>query len=498
MKTGVRLLLLACWFLVSPLFSAEEKFDFGRLQRRAQQLAAQPYAPPDRNRVPEWLRTLSYDNYRIIEFDAAHSLWRKEKLPFQVQFFHPGQLFNRVVNISEVRDGRAEPVAFRQDFFNYHQLKVGELPETLGFAGFRLLYSLNRPNDELGAFLGASYFRMLCQKAFYGISARGLAIDTAEPTGEEFPDFTDFWIERPDAKAKTIAVDALLDGPSVTGAYRFVIVPGADTVMQVHAVLYLRKAVKVLGAAPLTSMFWRAESSNLPIGDDFRPEIHDSDGLLMHTGSDEWIWRPLINPKGVSVVAFADENPRGFGLIQRDREFDHYRDLEAHYHLRPSTWVEPTGKWGRGSVRLVELPTKNEFADNIVAFWTPEKLPAIGEPLELDYRLHWHLDDRIHPPAGYATATYHQRTYEHERFLVDFAGAELDKLGADANVEPVVTVGPTGELTHTSIQKNVYNGTWRVTFVVKAGGSGKPVDLNCHLRRGSDVLTEKWIYLWQP
>jgi glucans biosynthesis protein len=497
---GTRLLAFAAiggLFLGGLLRAAETKFDFETVRARARTLAAQPYVPPTKDRVPEWLRTLSYDDYRIIEFDAAHSLWRKEKLPFQMQFFHPGQLFNRVVAISEIRGGRAEPVAFRKDFFNYHQLKVGDLPDTLGFAGFKLLYPLNRPNDELGAFLGASYFRMLCAKAFYGLSARGLALDTAEPTPEEFPDFTEFWIERPDTKAKTIAVYALLDSPSVAGAYRFAIAPGADTVMQVRTALFRRKDVKVFGVAPLTSMFWRAESSNLPIGDDFRPEIHDSDGLLMHTGAGEWIWRPLVNPKGVSVVAFGDENPRAFGLLQRDREFDHYRDLEAHYHLRPSAWVEPVGPWGRGTVRLVELPTKSEYADNIVAFWTPEKLPPLGEPIELEYRLHWGLE-QFQPPAGFATATYHQRTYEHERFLVDFAGPELAKLGGDAKLEPVVTVGATGQLTHTSIQKNIYNGSWRVTFVVKADGTGKPVDLACHLRRGADVLTEKWTYLWQP
>jgi glucans biosynthesis protein len=261
--------------------------------------------------------------------------------------------------------------------------------------------------------------------------------------------------------------------------------------------LYQRKAVKVFGAAPLTSMFWRAESSNLPVGDDFRPEIHDSDGLLMHTGAGEWIWRPLVNPKSASVVAFADENPRAFGLLQRDRDFDHYRDLEARYQLRPSAWVEPTGRWGRGSVRLVELPTTSEYNDNIVAFWTPEKLPPLGEPIELEYRLHWGLD-QFEPPAGRAVATYHQRTYEHERFLVDFDGAWLNRQAKEPTIHPEVTVGAHGTLTHTSIQKNPFNGSWRVTFVVKADGSGQPVDLNCQLRRGREILTEKWSYLWQP
>jgi glucans biosynthesis protein len=267
--------------------------------------------------------------------------------------------------------------------------------------------------------------------------------------------------------------------------------------MHVRATLYARKNVKVFGAAPLTSMFWRGENSNAARGDDFRPEIHDSDGLLMSTGAGEWLWRPLTNPAGVSVAAFADENPRGFGLLQRDRAFDHYQDLEAHYHLRPSAWVEPVGRWGRGSVRLVELPTPSEYNDNIVAFWTPDKLPAPGEPIELEYRLHWCLD-QIKPPAGQAIATHHQRTYEVERFLVDFDGTFLNRLASDPSIEPVVEVGAGGTLTHTSLQKNPYNGSWRVTFVVKPDGSGKAVELRCFLRKAPQVLTETWTYLWRP
>jgi glucans biosynthesis protein len=477
--------------------ASDAPFSFETVQQRARLIAERPYVAPSRDAVPEWLRTLSYDDYRVIEFDAARSLWRPEKLPFQVQFFHPGQLFNQPVKITQVRNGVTEPIAFRRDYFNYHQLKVGELPDTLGFAGFRLIYPLNRPNDELGAFLGASYFRFLCQKASYGLSARGLALDTAEPTPEEFPLFTEFWIERPAANAKLITVYALMDSPSLSGAYRFQIMPGADTIMTVRASVYRRKNVKVFGIAPLTSMFWRAESSNLPMGDDFRPEVHDSDGLLMNTGTGEWIWRPLVNPKGVSVAAFSDDNPRGFGLLQRDREFDHYRDLEARYQLRPSTWVEPIGNWGKGTVRLVELPTKSEYNDNIVAFWTPAELAPVGEPVEVEYRLHWHLN-RFKPPAGFATATYHQKTYEHERFLVDFDGPELNKLTSDAGMKPIVEVGAGGTLTHTSLQKNPFNGSWRVTFVVKPESGGKPIELRCYLRRGTSALTETWSYLWQP
>jgi len=491
---------MAAWLvLMLPLRAADDFFDFEMLRHRAKLLAAQPYEPPP-SRVPEWLRQLSYDQHRLIEFDAGRSLWRREGLPFQAQFFHPGFLHENVVALNELRGKHAEPISFQRDFFNYHELKVGALPATMGFAGFRLLYPLNRPNDELGAFLGASYFRFLCERAAYGLSARGLALNTAERGGEEFPRFTEFWLERPAPGAKSATLFALLESESVAGAYRFVIAPGADTVMHVKVALYARRNASVFGLAPLTSMFWRGENSG-PRADDFRPEVHDSDGLLLNTGAGEWLWRPAVNPAAPRVTIFTDENPRGFGLLQRDRNFENYQDLEARYQLRPSAWVEPIGNWGRGAVRFVELPTANEFNDNLVAFWTPEKLPSPGEAIEFEYRLHWFLD-QIRPPAGFAVATRHGRGIANEtdleRFAVDFDGAYLNKHSADPTVEQVLTVGPGAKLAHSSLQKNPFTGTWRVAFALRPDGTGRPLDLRCFLRKPPHVLTETWSYLWQP
>jgi glucans biosynthesis protein len=482
--------------------AADQRFDFDTLRQRARALALKPHVAPPRD-APEWLQKLSYDQHRIIEFDQTRSLWRNEKLPFQVQFFHPGWFFNQSVRISEVRDGRVEAVPFRRDYFRYHQLKVGDVPPGLGFAGFKLLYPVNgpgRPGDELGAFLGASYFRLLCKGAVYGLSARGLALNTGEAGPEEFPVFTEFWLERPTSAAKELILYALLDSDRVAGAYRFAIAPGADTIVHVKAVLYTRKNAKVFGVAPLTSMFWRGENTN-GRSDDFRPEVHDSDGLLIHNGAGEWIWRPLQNPGAVRTAAFADENVRGFGLLQRDRNFGDYQDLEATYHARPSAWIEPLGEWGRGSVRLVELPTRDEFSDNIVAFWAPEKLPAPGEPIELEYRLHWFMD-QIGPPGGFVHATRQGRSSAQEpelhRFIVDFDGPRLRSLAGDSRLQPVLTAGDGAKIVHSSLQKIPANGMWRVTFAIKPDGSGRPVELRCFLRQESDTLTETWSYLWQP
>ncbi len=503
MRRKVRVLTSAVTLLVAGAWrsdAADEKFDFDRLRARAQTLAAKPHEPP-KGEVPAWLRQLDYDQLRLIEFGGQHSLWLDEKLPFQVQYLHPGFILDKTVHLHEVRDGRAKPIPFRREYFNYRSVKPGAVPESLGFAGFRLMFPLEGPaarHSEIGSFAGASYFRFLSRGAAYGLSARGLALNTWEPVGEEFPVFTEFWFERGGADAKSLNFYALLESESVTGAYRFTVMPGESTLVQVKATIFCRKNAKVFGVAPLTSMFWHGENSN--VTRDFRPEVHDSDGLLMHAGHGEWIWRPLVNSSGLRVTAFADENPRAFGLLQRDRDFENYQDLEASYHARPSLLVEPIGKWGRGTVRLIENPTTTEFDDNVVAFWVPEKLPPPGQPIDLEYRLTWGL--KIEPPGGYVRATRHGKSARYEpgfeRFVVDFDGAALRALARDAKLEHIVTVGEGGKLNHAALQKNAINGTWRVAFTVKPDGTGRPVELRCHLRMGRDGLSETWSYLWQP
>jgi len=479
--------------------ASEEIFDFEVLRYEAKMLAAKPYAP-EPSTVPQKLLKLDYDQYRDIRFRPQESLWRRERLPFELQFFHPGFTFDRTVQINAVHGRRVEPVEFSSSMFDYGMNKVPSVPPTMGFAGLKVLYPLNKPGDELGVFQGASYFRFLCQRAFYGLSARGLAVNTGEPGGEEFPVFREFWVERPSPEAKGLVVYALLDGPTAAGAFRFAITPGPDTVMLVHEVIYCRRNPAVLGIAPLTSMFWHGKNSNGNYND-FRPEVHDSDGLMVNNGAGEWLWRPLSNPASARVASFADENPRGFGLIQRERRFEDYEDLEASYHLRPSAWVEPVGLWGRGAVRLIELHAPDETYDNIAAFWVPEALPAPGEPIDLSYRLHWFLD-QIRPPAGFVVATRHGRSATQEkdleRFVVDFDGAYLSKQGPDPLIEPVVWAGEGAALVNSTVQKNPYNGTWRVAFALKPDGTGRPVELRCYLRKKPHGLTETWSYLWQP
>jgi periplasmic glucans biosynthesis protein len=484
---------------LAPVLAAGQKFNFDSVRLRAQILAARPYHGQP-SPVPDWLRHLDYDQFRDIRFSPVKSWWNREALPFKLQFFHPGFTFDRTVQIYEVADDGPKLIPFSADYFDYGHNQVGPLPPTMGYAGFRIHYPLNEPGDELGVFLGASYFRFLCRNAVYGMSARGLAIDTAQPGGEEFPNFEDFWVERPEPTSTRLTVYALLDGPTAVGAYSFDIAPGGDTVTTVHAVIFCRKNPAVLGLAPLTSMFWHGKNTDFET-DDVRPEVHDSDGLQLKTGAGEWIWHPLNNPAATRVMSFFDENPRGFGLFQRERRFDDYEDLEAIYHRRPSTWVEPVGQWGRGSVRLVELHAPNEASDNIVAFWVPEELPLAGSPIELTYRLHWFID-QIHPPAGFVTATRqgHSQTFQPELhlFVIDFAGGGLEKEKADSGIEAKVKVGAGAALVHLTVQKNLFDETWRAVLALRPDGSGRPVELSCFLHRASHVLTETWGYLWSP
>lgn len=508
MKSHLSVALLSLSLLASLSgYAADVPFDFEVLQFRAKTLAAKPYeARP--SRVPKQLTDLTYDQYRFIRFEPGHAWWKRERLPFQLMFFHPGFIYSKTVQVSEVNRGEVSPIPFSSKLFEYgNGLDVGELPGDIGFTGFRAHYPLNSPTfyDELIVFQGASYFRALGQGMRYGLSARGLALNTGETGGEEFPIFEEFYMQRPGADAKELVVYALMDSPSVAGAYRFTIKPGASTVVNVRAAVYQRPGteIKSFGIAPLTSMFWYGENSGENHGD-LRPEVHDSDGLLLERGTGEWLWRPLDNPKSVQIVAFTDENPKGFGLIQRDRRFEDYEDLEAAYHLRPSTWVEPVGSWGKGAVRLVEIPTPDETNDNMVAFWVPERLPPPGTPIEFQYNLHWFMEGNggRRPPAGFTAASRLGRSKTHEadlqRFWVDFDGAYLRGLPPVPAVEAVVTVGAGAKLVNQNLQKNPFNNTWRVAISLKPDGSGKPVELRCFLKREPHILTETWSYLWTP
>jgi periplasmic glucans biosynthesis protein len=491
----------------TPAAAKAPAFDFANVRQLAKERAAHEYRPmPDT--LPASLANLSYDQYRDIRFRPESALWRGQAL-FEVQFFHRGYQVRQRVNIFEVGPAGANPIEYNPRLFAFgHLLQPPKAPANLGYAGFRVHYPLQTPayKDELIAFLGASYFRVLGRNQHYGASIRGLAIDTAAPSGEEFPVFTDFWLVRPQSAERTLTIYALLDSRSVAGAYQFDIRPGAVTQVEVHSVLYPRRTIAKLGIAPLTSMFWFGEEDGGRRFDDYRPQVHDSDGFMTETGHGQWIWRPLANPRELRVNRFIDENPRGFGLIQRERNFIHYQDEEAEYQARPSYWVQPLGGWGKGGVELVEIPSDEEIHDNIVAYWVPEQAVTAGKPLSFAYLVSAFAYEPNWPPGGRAVATRMGSptmgdTRGHygpgaQRILVDFAGGQLDGLEGAQPVKAEISAD-NGHIESLTVQRIAETGAWRVAFVITPRPK-KPVDLHCYLTLYGEVLTETWVYQWTP
>jgi glucans biosynthesis protein len=483
-----------------------QPFGFADVQKLAQERAAHDYRPMSED-LPAALANLSYDQYRDIRFRPESALWHGESL-FEVQFFHRAYRTKQRVNIFEVSAAGASPVAYNPQFFTFGRLlKPPKAGANLGFAGLRVHYPLHSPavKDELIVFLGASYFRVLGRNQHYGASVRGLAIDTAAPSGEEFPTYTDFWLVRPQPSDRVLTIYALLDGKSVAGAYQFQIRPAAITQVEVHCDLYPRHGIGKLGVAPLTSMFLYGEDGTSRRFDDYRPQVHDSDGFMTQTGHGEWIWRPLANPRELRVNRFMDENPRGFGLIQRERDFAHYQDVESQFQSRPSYWVEPLGNWGKGGVELVEIPSDEEIHDNMVAYWVPAQAVVAGKPLSFSYLVSAFAQAPHWPPGGRVVATRNGNPGMGDnkgrfaagarRMVVEFAGGDLDGLDGAQPVKADVNA-ENGQIEALTVQR-LATGVWRVAFVVTPKMK-KPVDLHCYLTLYGEALTESWVYQWTP
>ena len=492
--------------LLLSLSSVARAFNFEELASRAQSLAAEPYKQPE-SPLPKELLELSYDQYRDIRFKPDKSIWRNRDLPFELQLFHTGLYFKHPVRINLITASGVQPYPFKPELFDYGRLNPQLDPSKyrdIGYAGLRIHTHLNNPEykDEVLVFQGASYFRALGKGQRYGLSARGLAVDTAMLSGEEFPNFTEFWVAWPRAKDQHLVIYALLDSKSVTGAYRFELRPGVTTEMEVKSRVFLRQGVAKLGIAPLTSMYLFGENQRAAT-EDYRPEVHDSDGLMVLTGNGEWIWRPLTNPKRLIVTSFATTNPKGFGLMQRDRTWDRYEDLEARYELRPSAWVAPKGDWGPGRVELVMIPTPDETNDNIVAFWVPDNLPAPGRGLDMDYRLSWQMTEETRPPTGWATQSRRGHGWVREaddsiRMMVDFDGPALRALKPDAKVFGGIWLGDNGELLERQVFHNEVTGAWRLSFRFRRQDPEKPVEMRAFLKNDNSVLSETWSYLLPP
>jgi periplasmic glucans biosynthesis protein len=476
---------------------AQEPFTFGSVETMAAKLAAEPYKEPAS--VQGDMRQLSYDHYRALRAKPDTALWRDGKSAFHVEFFPAGFIYEKPVEISVVEGDKATPVVISPDQFDFSDTGLKELPKQVALAGFRVTYPINKPDkfDEIIAFLGASYFRAIGRGQVYGASARGLAIDTAVGQPEQFPTFRAFWLVKPADGAGDLTVWALLDSPDATGAFSFVIHPGGRTTVDTHAVMYMRNDVQLLGIAPLTSMYFAGKAS--PPRDDYRPEIHDSDGLYMSTGAGERIWRPLSNPGALAISSFTDSNPKGFGLLQRERDFAQYQDSAANLQARPGLWIEPKDTWGDGEVRLVEIPSQSETNDNIVAFWVSRWPARKGERKEYNYLLSALDDEAALSPLGRVIATRAgavPNAPKQRRIAVEFTGGELDGLAPEQPVDAAVSL-TSGKVMRTYVEPLPSRHSWRLFIEFEPDGK-KPADMRASLGLRGQTLTETWSFVWKP
>ncbi|MFM2484934.1 glucan biosynthesis protein G [Celerinatantimonas yamalensis] len=503
--------------LLSSLAQPSYAFNLNDVDAQAKALAMHPYQQPQSN-LSATFKQLQFAQYQQIHFKIDHAYWQDQDLPFKLAFYHQGMQFDTPVKINEITADGVQPIRYHADDFSFGNIRHDtKAVKNLGFAGFKILYHLDPQHnwdDEVASFLGASYFRVIGPHQVYGLSARGLAINTGEAQPEEFPRFNTYWIEKPKKGDTSLKLYALLNSPSASGAYQFTITPNAngDARVDVKSRIYLRKPVKRLGIAPLTSMY--LYGANQPwASHSFRPALHDSNGLAIHTGTGEWIWRPLENPlkdpQYISFSSFAMTNPKGFGLLQRGRNFSQYEDLKDRYDRRPSGWIVPDGDWGKGRVALVELATDNETNDNIVAFWEPDKLPKRGQALRFDY----HIDFSTHEQRlrsktlGYVKQTMRTpgQTYQDNlirkadgtiEYLIDFAGGELSQLPkGDSGIKSQISVDNNATLISHQLQYNPVTGGRRLALRIKVNNPKKPVEMRANLTKDGHPITETWSYL---
>lgn len=473
-------------------------FDSYSVRQMARERARASYKPPE-NKLPAQLDKLSYDDYRNIRFNAERAIWRGEKLNFEMQLLHRGFLFREKVDLFVVSEGKARAIPYSPELYRFEHGVAAPNPEdtSLGFSGFRLHAPMNRPDyfDEVAAFQGASYFRAVAKGQVYGSSARGLSIKTGDPAGEEFPSFIAYWIEKPPPGGDSVVVHALLDSPSAAGAFRFTIRPGEATGMAVEMTLYPRVDIEKAGIGTLTSMFFFGPNDRDGV-DDFRPMVCDADALSIDNGRGERLWRPLQNPRNLEFSIFSDANTRGFGLMQRQRSFFDYQDLEARYEKRPSVWVEPIGDWGQGAVHLIEIPTREEIHDNIVAFWRPAEPLRKGGEYSYTYRLHWAWDQPDTVKLARFGMTRTGSAGQGRIFVMDVVGDGLRDAGAEKLRADVSTSA--GSVRDVVLQPNPEINGARLSFVLDPPEGEAAAELRAQLMRDNQPVSEVWIYRWKP
>jgi periplasmic glucans biosynthesis protein len=490
----------------SPVFSYQD------VVNRAEQLSKQPFTAQVQE-LSEGLQKLDYDLFFRIRFLTEHTVW--QGLPYRLGFAHPGSYLKRRVTIHAIEPDRIRDIPFSPAYFHYDRPVIFSGHED--FAGFKVFAPSLRPGlqDEFLSFLGASYFRAVSRGLHWGLSARGIAVNTGVSAPEDFPDFREFWVRQPQATDTNLQFYALLDGPSLTGGYEFNVRCGDVTTMDIRATLFMRKKPEVLALAPMTSMFYFGENTvNKPtlkpdyqgksrtqfsmsgtqfMRREFRPQVHDSDGLLMTTTSGEKLWAPLDNPKSVVLRRFSDVT--SYAFLQRDRDVSHYLDREAEYHKRPSLQIIPQSGFDSGYVRLLQIPSTDEYTDNMVAAYEVQNPPEPGGKLEVAYRLLWSGQEPDVDQYRVLSTTVRPSPQSNEtRFSVEFGKPEKQETIPVAELRPHVVVNQNGQVK--DVQFTPTNRGWLVSFTIfNPNPNPTAMDVSCVILRRDNFCSEKWLYL---
>lgn len=497
--------MLLCGIAGAAVLDARA-FDFDDVSSRAQTLAQQSYNAPSHT-LPSALSSLDYAHYKDIHFKNEYALWHGQHLPFEIGFYPEGMVYDTPVEVNEIVDDQVHALNYDPSQFDYgHNTFKSDDIKSLGYAGFEVRYgSGEEPKHAVMAFLGASYFKAMGDNQHFGVTGRSVTIDTGLSSGEQMPHFTHYWVVKPSAGDRYLIIYALLDSPSVTGAYRFVLRPGEDAIVDVQSRLFLRDSVSKLGIAPLASMFYYGSAQ--PFNrDNFRPAMHTSGGLLVRDDKDSWTWQPLLNPRRLSINDYDMQRLTGFGLMQRDHEFSHYQDIDERYDQRPSVWIEPTQNWGAGKVQLIQIPSPDETNDNVVAFWQPQTLPSKGQSYDFNYRMTFTANE---PRLYSADLAWVDSTYRSEgevkqgdtsrksdgtvAYIVDFRGDHLKSLGSQAVVTADVMPSDNVDVVSSTIARQPVIGGYRLTLKLRVKDASKSQDVRAFIKDGTGHrLSETW------
>ena len=469
-------------------------FDPGMVTEAARNLSKRPFRPLSAD-IPGAFRDLSYEQYATIRQRPGTAIWGAENTGFAIEPLHRGFIFSDPMEINLVADAKARRVLYDPALFDFGKLAVPSDVGDIGFSGFRVLAQGLNGFSDLAIFQGASFFRAVAPGQTLGTIARALSIKTADPRGEEFPAFRAVWIERPTLAAGALLIHALINSESVTGAYRFTLRPGDATIIDTECALFARVAVDNLGLATMS-----ATHISGPIGerrnDDLRPSVSEVTGLQMLTGKGEWLWRPVANRDTLQISTFVDENPRGFGFLQRDRNFDHYQDDDQHFETRPSLWIEPIGDWSAGGVQLIEIPSDSETNHNIIGYWKPMQTLAAGSETFFAYRQFWCWNPPEQPPLAIVTQSRSGRGSSPKRrhYVVEFAGDILSTPQNMAAMKPNLNVAP-GSIVLLRTFCSTEKKSCRILFEIDPGNETYS-EMRLVLEAEGKPISEAWLYRW--